>query len=248
MYQRQVLGLPIHLGENYQAWLLERHRQGQGSLVVTLNAEMVMQADRQPSLRQVIHSADLVIPDGAGVVWYLRCQGERVRRQPGIELAEALMVNLARTEKVFFYGAQPGVAAQAARGWEQRLPDLALAGAAHGYLTPPEREQLTQVLRDQQPSLVLVGLGVPRQELWIAQHRALCPGAIWIGVGGSLDIWAGTKRRAPSWLRDHSLEWAYRLYQEPWRWRRMLVLPRFAWRALVDTRGLRKRQGTFLCK
>jgi N-acetylglucosaminyldiphosphoundecaprenol N-acetyl-beta-D-mannosaminyltransferase len=78
-----------------------------------------------------------------------------------------------------------------------------------------------------------VGLGVPRQELWIAQHRYLCPQAIWIGVGGSFDIWSGTKNRAPAWLGKNNLEWLYRLYQEPWRWRRMLALPEFALKAFV---------------
>ena len=82
-------------------------------------------------------------------------------------------------------------------------------------------------LKREQPQVIFVGLGVPRQELWIRQNRHLCPNAIWIGVGGSFDIWAGTKDRAPKWLRENNLEWSYRLYQEPYRWRRMLALPRF---------------------
>ena len=77
-----------------------------------------------------------------------------------------------------------------------------------------------------------MGLGVPRQEYWIRQHRHLCPHAIWIGVGGSFDIWSGVKTRAPRWLRENHLEWLYRLYQEPWRWRRMLALPQFFLKAL----------------
>ena len=80
----------------------------------------------------------------------------------------------------------------------------------------------------------MVGLGVPRQEFWIAQHRHLCPQATWIGVGGSFDIWAGIKSRAPVWLRDNHLEWLYRLYQEPWRWRRMMALPEFALKAIAQ--------------
>ena len=79
-----------------------------------------------------------------------------------------------------------------------------------------------------------MGLGVPRQELWIAQNRHLCPNSTWIGVGGSFDIWSETKERAPQWLCDNNLEWTYRLYQEPWRWKRMMALPHFAWRALVQ--------------
>jgi N-acetylglucosaminyldiphosphoundecaprenol N-acetyl-beta-D-mannosaminyltransferase len=89
-------------------------------------------------------------------------------------------------------------------------------------------------LKDLQPRVIFVGLGVPRQELWIAQNRHLCPDSIWIGVGGSFDIWAGTKQRAPAWFCNNHLEWLYRLYQEPWRWRRMMALPQFAVKALLS--------------
>ncbi|XTZ11959.1 MAG: WecB/TagA/CpsF family glycosyltransferase, partial [cyanobacterium endosymbiont of Rhopalodia inflata] len=104
---------------------------------------------------------------------------------------------------------------------------------SHGYLSSEEEELWRQTLLDKQPQLILVGLGVPRQEFWIRQHRYLCPQGIWIGVGGSFDIWSGTKERAPRWLRDNNLEWLYRLCQEPWRWQRMLALPRFFFRSLI---------------
>lgn len=96
-------------------------------------------------------------------------------------------------------------------------------------------DDFCQTLKQLQPQVIFVGLGVPRQEFWIAKHRHLCPHAIWVGVGGSFDIWAETKTRAPKWLCDNNLEWVYRLYQEPWRWRRMLALPQFAWCSLLDT-------------
>jgi N-acetylglucosaminyldiphosphoundecaprenol N-acetyl-beta-D-mannosaminyltransferase len=135
--------------------------------------------------------------------------------------------------KVFFYGGAPGVAATAAEFWLSQLPKLHIAGTHSGYHSPEEEEKLRQTLSQLQPQVIFVGLGVPRQELWIAQNRHLCPQAIWIGVGGSFDIWSGTKSRAPAWLGDNNLEWLYRLYQEPWRWRRMLALPEFAWKAVV---------------
>lgn len=232
-----VLGLPIHLSQDYLGWLMVRLQQRRGAQVVTLNAEMAMQAEQNPALDRVIRNAELVIPDGAGVVLYLRfLRGKRIQRFPGIELAEALLrrsIELEQPCPVFFYGGAPGVGQTAAERWQRTVPKLSIAGTQHGYLSPEEQPQLLQTLTDLQPRIILVGLGVPRQELWIAEHRHLCPDAIWIGVGGSFDIWAGTKTRAPGWLRDNHLEWAYRLYQEPWRWRRMLALPHFAWRALV---------------
>lgn len=232
-----VLGLPVHLLDDYPGWLIAQFYQQLGGHVITLNAEMTMQAEKNAKLAQIIKQADLVIPDGSGVVLYLWLKGKKVRRCPGIELAETLLLyagQLSKPMPVFFFGGAPGVAAKAAEMWQQQYPKLAIAGTQNGYLSPEEEQQLQQTLKEQQPALIFVGLGVPRQELWIAQHRHLCPKAIWIGVGGSLDIWAGTKSRAPAWFRENHLEWLYRLYQEPWRWRRMLALPQFAWKALLS--------------
>jgi N-acetylglucosaminyldiphosphoundecaprenol N-acetyl-beta-D-mannosaminyltransferase len=233
--QMRVLGLPIHLLSDYPGWLMSQLQQGRGAHVVTLNAEMSMQAEKNFALAEVIRRAELVIPDGAGVVLYLALRRKRVHRCPGIELAEMLLRRApAAQASVFFYGGAPGVSQMAATVWQQRVPELSIAGTEHGYVQAEEQMHLLHTLKTLQPAIVLVGLGVPRQELWIAQHRHLCPKAIWIGVGGSFDIWSGVKTRAPAWLRNNYLEWVYRLYQEPWRWRRMLALPRFAWRALRE--------------
>ncbi|QLE56806.1 WecB/TagA/CpsF family glycosyltransferase [Nostoc sp. TCL26-01] len=232
-----VLGIPVHVMSNYPGWLLQCLQQKQGAHVVTLNAEMTMQAQQNTSLAQVIENAELVIPDGAGVVMYLRWLfWQKVQRCPGIELAETLLQEIGQqqTDKtIFFYGGAPGVATQAATYWQQKSPHLNIVGTHSGYHSPEEEQQLHQILTQLQPQVILVGLGVPRQELWIAQNRHLCPQAIWIGVGGSFDIWSGTKNRAPAWLANNNLEWLYRLYKEPWRWRRMLALPQFAIKAFI---------------
>ena len=230
----QVLGVPVHILDDYVGWL-GQHRQ-QGAHVVTLNAEMAMQAEQNPQLADLIRKAELVVPDGAGVVFYLQLRGRKIQRCPGIELAEALIKQLGQSESdasVFFYGGAPGITDAVARRWQAELPGLKVAGTENGYISSQEEQALCDRLQQRQPAVILVGLGVPRQEFWIAQHRHLCPEAIWIGVGGSFDIWSGTKLRAPGWLRDNNLEWSYRLYKEPWRWRRMLVLPQFAWRAIA---------------
>jgi N-acetylglucosaminyldiphosphoundecaprenol N-acetyl-beta-D-mannosaminyltransferase len=230
-----VLNLPVHLLPDYASWLLERLHQKQGSHVVTLNAEMVMLCDRDRPLAEIVRHANLVIPDGAGIVIYLRWRGQRQRRCPGIELAESLLKQLGCLGEAYpiaFYGGKPGIAEAAAKTWHSRVPGISIL-ASHGYLSAQEQKVWQEQLKATQPKLILVGLGVPRQEFWIAQNRALCPDAIWIGVGGSFDIWSGTKTRAPAWLRDNHLEWLYRLYQEPWRWKRMLALPQFFWRVLL---------------
>ena len=113
----------------------------------------------------------------------------------------------------------------------QELPGLQLVLTAHGYQPPAAWRGLEQQLVAAKPDLVLAALGVPRQETWI-QRLPGRRGGLWMGVGGSFDVWAGTKKRAPSWMGALQIEWLYRLLQEPSRWRRMLALPRFAWAVL----------------
>jgi N-acetylglucosaminyldiphosphoundecaprenol N-acetyl-beta-D-mannosaminyltransferase len=233
----EVLGFPVHLLPDYIPWLSDRLTLRQGAHVVTINAEMTMQAEQSPALADIIRQANLVIPDGSGIVLYLKLHGQRVRRCPGIELTEALLRTSAQQAQpwsVFFYGGAPDVAAQAAAKLCDRYPRLNVIGIQNGFLGEAEMPMFLEQLRILQPQIICVGLGVPRQEYWIAKHRHIAPGAVWIGVGGSFDIWADLKQRAPAWLADNHLEWLYRLYQEPWRWRRMLALPQFAWRSILE--------------
>ena len=224
-----VLDLPVHVLSDYVGWLEQRLLSKEGTHVVTLNAEMAILTQTDSDLARIIRQAELVIPDGAGVILYMRLRGLKHPRCPGIELAESLLFRLGnRQEKhsICFYGGKPGICANAASSWQQKLPNLEMM-TNHGYLSEAEQDEWQSQLQQKQPQVIFVGLGVPRQEVWIEQHRHLCPNSIWVGVGGSFDIWSGGKTRAPAWLRDNNLEWSYRLYQEPHRWRRMLALPKF---------------------
>ena len=235
------MGLPVHQSKDHAGWLVAAMRAGEGGHVVTLNAEMCIQAENNPQLRRIIRNATLVIPDGAGVKLYFRwVQGKRVPRYPGIEFAGDLLSLLDDSETVVFYGGAPGLAEKAASTWQQRLPNLNIAIAQHGYLSESEQAAFQQQLQEQQPNVIFVGLGVPRQERWICEHQHLCPNAVWVGIGGSFDIWAGQKQRAPGWMCNNNLEWLYRLYQEPWRWQRMLALPKFVWRSIAYDLGFKR--------
>jgi N-acetylglucosaminyldiphosphoundecaprenol N-acetyl-beta-D-mannosaminyltransferase len=236
MKEQRVFNLPIHLMSDYTSWLVERVEQNQGTYVVTLNAEIAMMAQDNAEFAQIIQQADLVVPDGAGVIFYLWRKGEKQKRCAGIELAGSLLEQLGKQGvkyPICFYGGAPGIAEKAMQYWQNKVPEISII-YNHGFLSPQEQQEWLTTLQEQQPKLILVALGVPRQELWITQNRHLCPNAVWIGVGGSFDIWSGTKTRAPQWFRDNHLEWLYRLYQEPWRWRRMLVLPKFVIRSLIE--------------
>jgi len=170
-----------------------------------------------------------VIPDGAGVVWALRRQGIRVRRSPGIELAHDLLAHAAQHHwRVALVGASPAVMGQLSEQLPHDHPGLQLVMAVHGFQAPEAWPGLEQQLLTLQPDLVLAALGVPRQETWIGRLHPT-QGGLWMGVGGSFDVWSGQKKRAPQWMGALQIEWLYRLLQEPSRWRRMLSLPQFAW-------------------
>jgi N-acetylglucosaminyldiphosphoundecaprenol N-acetyl-beta-D-mannosaminyltransferase len=221
----RVLGIPVDVCDVRQRSLELAQSGGQ---IVTLNAEMTMAALENPDLRRAIEQADLVIPDGAGVVWALGRQGHRVRRSPGIELAHWLLEQAAANAwRVALVGASPEVLARLRQRLLAEMPNLRLVFAADGYCSNGAWPELQRQLLAAEPQLVLVALGVPRQETWIASLPRPLSG-LWMGVGGSFDVWAGDKRRAPGWMRALQVEWLYRLVKEPTRWRRMLALPAFA--------------------
>ena len=230
-----VLDLPIHLSNNYEDWIINRLDQGLSTHIVTMNSEMAIMAQKDEQLAHIIKKADLVVPDGSGIILYLWKKGEKQKRVAGIELAASLLAKLGKRGfecPICFYGGKPGVSDRAAKTWQKRVPTINIT-ANHGYLSGDDLKSWCDRIQEIQPKVILVGLGVPRQEVWITNHRYLAPNATWIGVGGSFDIWGGVKARAPKILCDNNLEWLYRLYQEPHRWKRMLALPQFFWKAIL---------------
>lgn len=210
-------------------------------LVVTLNPEIAMAAQRDPALRLAVEAADLVVADGIGLVWAAALLGRPLPgRVPGIELLEALLADAARLGlRVFFLGARPEVVAEAARRAAARFPGLPLVGHHHGYFRPAEEEAVVAAVRAAAPDLLFVGMGAERELKWTFRHRERLGARVAMGVGGSFDVLSGRLRRAPRWVRRVHLEWLYRLLQEPWRWRRQAVLPRFALRVLGEALRLR---------
>lgn len=231
----RVLGIPVNVSNDVFRDAVALHGAG-GGQIVTLNAEMTMAARADPALGAAIEAARMVIPDGAGVVWALRRQSHRVRRSPGIELARHLLEHAAAVGwRVALVGASPAVMDQLRERLVHDLPNLQLVFSVHGYQPPEAWPGLESQLLQARPDLVLVALGVPRQETWI-QALPQARTGLWMGVGGSFDVWAGVKNRAPRWMGALQIEWLYRLIKEPSRWRRMLSLPAFAWAVLQERR------------
>jgi N-acetylglucosaminyldiphosphoundecaprenol N-acetyl-beta-D-mannosaminyltransferase len=197
------------------------------AIVCTPDTTAIWRAQRDQKLREVYSEADLVTPDGMGVVWAGRLLGAPFQeRVSGIDLLEKLF-SCGRAMKIFLLGGAPGVADQAAHKLSERYPNLQIVGTHHGYFRPSESDRITELIEATQPDMVLVGLGVPRQELWMRANRQKIRTAVLMGVGGCFDVWAGARRRAPrSWQRV-GLEWLYRLLQEPRRLVRVSTIPLF---------------------
>lgn len=199
------------------------------SLIVTPNSEIVVIAEKDPAFRDVILSADLVIPDGIGLVYASRMLHKPLHeRVTGIDFLEGALSRLAATgQTVYFLGGKPGVAAKAATAMEDKYPGLVVAGAADGYFDSENEDEVVESINASGADLLCVALGAPKQEFFIERNKARLDVSVAVGVGGSFDVFAGEVKRAPQFYQDNGLEWLYRLAQQPARIKRAATLPRF---------------------
>lgn len=201
--------------------------------VITANPEMIYAANQDERLRDLINSANLVTADGIGVIWAAGFLGTPLpERVTGIDLLHAIFpIAGERKWRVFFLGGRPGVAERAANQVQQDFPGI-IWQSENGFFSSNCEGELCEKIKLFKPDLLLVGLGAPRQDYWIAANSELA--FVSIGVGGSFDALAGIVLRAPQLIRKLKLEWLYRLWQEPWRWRRQMVLPRFVLKVIRE--------------
>lgn len=196
-------------------------------LLVTLNPEIVVQAEAHPELKRALQRADLSVADGVGITWAARrCGAALPERVPGVELMERVLELGGEKLRVYFLGAKPGVARRAAEVAHRRYGTL-IAGVQHGYFKRPEEVQsVLKRVAESQAHLLLAGLG-EGQELFLDTHRADLKVPLMIGVGGALDVLSGEVKRTPPWTRKLQLEWAYRVGLDRKRWHRLPRLARF---------------------
>lgn len=234
----KVLDIPVDMVNNVQAMETFKKLMNRPGceLIVTPNSEIIMNATRDDELRMLIEEAGLIIPDGIGLVYASKIIGEPLKeRVTGVDFLTSILEYLEATgQSIFLLGSKPAneerasVADLAAENMLIRFPNLKIAGTQDGYFKKEDEAELVQRINDSGASFLCVALGAPKQEKFIYEHRNEFTNIrAGIGVGGSLDVWAGTVKRAPKFYQQHGLEWLYRLIQEPSRYKRMAQLPLF---------------------
>ncbi|MGC9359524.1 MAG: WecB/TagA/CpsF family glycosyltransferase [Anaerolineae bacterium] len=212
---------------------------GRPHQVVTVNPEFVMAAQQDAAFRVTLGEADLAVPDGAGLLWASRVLGKPLReRVAGSDLVPRLAELSARHGyRLYLLGSAPGIAERTADVLASEHPGVVIVGTYAGSPAPDEEDAIVARIRAAAPHVLLVAYGAPKQDLWIRRNLSRLAVPVCMGVGGAFDFVAGVTHRAPIWMRRAGLEWLHRLIHEPWRWRRMLALPRFAWSVVRSARG-----------
>jgi len=197
--------------------------------IYTPNAEIMMAAQRDSQLKDILRQADLLVADGAGVVLASRILGTAVpEKVAGFDLVKNILIRASQYPiSLFLFGGKPGVAEAAAENILKLYPGVKITGCRNGYFSEEEENDIISMINSSGADILLVALGAPKQEKWIHKYKSILNVKICIGVGGTLDVFAGKASLAPEFFRKNGLEWLYRLYKEPWRYKRMLDLPKF---------------------
>lgn len=210
--------------------------------VFTPNSEIIMAAYRDPEFCEMLNNSDLLTADGIGVVYASRILKKPINeRAAGYDIARKVLEKLNYTDhKLFLFGGKPGVAEEAAANLKKEYPELNIVGTRNGYFSADDEADIVDEINASGADIVFVCLGAPKQEKWINSHKDELNVRVAMGIGGSLDVFAGRVERAPDFWCKIGMEWFYRLVKEPWRIGRMMDLPKFA--ATVITKGKKYKQ------
>jgi N-acetylglucosaminyldiphosphoundecaprenol N-acetyl-beta-D-mannosaminyltransferase len=229
--RQEVLGIPVDPlpVDAVMARIAEFIASGEPHHIFTADASGIMRAQDDLLLRAIVRQADLITPDGAGVMLASELHGTRLpERVSGVDLVERIAALSAdKGYRVYLFGAAEGVADAAAAALIDRHPGLQIAGTRHGFFSAGEEAAIVAAIVRAEPQVLFVALGIPKQEQFIRAHFAELGIPVMIGVGGSFDVISGRLQRAPRWMQRTGLEWLYRLAQEPKRLPRLAALPNF---------------------
>ena len=232
-----ILGYRVDLlsFENAINYIYEQS-QTKSVQTVTINPEMIALADSNEEFAKSLREADLIIPDGVGIKIALKIRGIKQEQIPGIEFSKKIMSLCAeKGENIALIGAKEEILQKACSNLKNEISNLNIAYARNGYFKDSDEREIVENLKKSNPKLVLVALGIPKQEVFIRKYMSEFPNTIFVGVGGSFDVWSGEVKRAPLIFRKAGCEWLWRLIKTPSRFKRMFpTLPLFLFRVIME--------------
>ncbi|ORX22415.1 glycosyltransferase [Thermoanaerobacterium sp. PSU-2] len=205
-------------------------------MIATPNAEIVMMAQKDPEYKEILNKTDLNVPDGSGVIFASKIYKEELpERVAGFDLMmELIKVAAEKKYKIYLLGAKSDVVKGAYLNLKRQYSEIDIVGFHDGYFSKDDEAEFIKDINEKNTDLLFVALGAPKQEKWIYENKNRLKAKVAIGVGGSFDVIAGKVTRAPEIYRKLGLEWFYRLLKEPWRYKRMMALPKFAVKVLFS--------------
>ncbi|SHE75274.1 N-acetylmannosaminyltransferase [Thermoanaerobacter uzonensis DSM 18761] len=237
MERLDIFGVPIDRVTMKQAVEILKNflQEDRLHIVATPNAEIVMMAQKDKEYMEILNNTDLNVPDGSGIVFASKVfKNPLSERVAGFDLMMEFIKDISsRNIKIYLLGSAPQIAEQARVNLEKLYPSVKIVGTHHGYFTDEEENKIIEEINNKGAEVLFVALGAPKQEKWIYKNRNKLKVKIAMGVGGSFDVIAGKAKRAPYLYRKLGLEWLYRLIKEPWRYKRMMALPKFALKVLL---------------
>lgn len=212
-----------------------RLTRSQKTFIVTVNPEIVTYAQSDSNYEKVLKSADYITPDGVGIIFASKIYRKPLQeRIPGFDLmGRLLFLSNQKRYRIYLLGTKPDIIGQTVENIQMKYPNIEIVGFHHGYFNEDEEVIIIEELKQMKPDIVFVGIGFPNQEKWISNNLDQFSKGVFIGVGGSLNVWAGVDKRAPKIWRKLNLEWFYRLIKQPSRSKRMLAIPIFIKRVLL---------------
>ncbi|MCX8053199.1 MAG: WecB/TagA/CpsF family glycosyltransferase, partial [Armatimonadetes bacterium] len=226
-----ILGVKVHQIDMAEAVEIVRGfvASGKPHMVVTADSSMVVLARKDGEFQRLVNSADLVTPDSSGILLAARLLGRPIKeRVSGCDLSiEICRIAAQDGFPIYLLGGKPGVAEEAARRLVEMFSGLRIAGTQHGYFEPSQEAEIVAQVKTSGAKILLVGMGIPRQERFIRDHIAELGVCVAMGVGGTLDVISGKVKRAPAWMQRHGLEWLHRLVMNPRKLSKVATLPQF---------------------
>ena len=237
MQKLNVLGVKIDdvTVETATDRIFEMLKEPQPHAVFTPNSEIVYAAYKDEDFCDILNSADMLTPDGIGIVYASKILKKPLsERAGGYDIACRVIERIAESgERLYLFGGKPGVAEKAVENLQREYPFINIVGTRNGYFSKDEEDGIIDGINAERPDILFVCLGAPMQEKWIFKNRERLSCRVMMGIGGSLDVFAGVAERAPVGWQKSGFEWLYRLIKQPKRFWRMLALPKFAFTVLL---------------